>query len=366
MSNPYSSYKLLKHPDRLKLWKQGSPSPILIDLDLTNRCNNKCPLCVGSLNKDNTFIPLEKAKEIILQLKEVGAKAITFGSSTGDPTCHPNLAELIRFVKSKGIEVGFQTNGFEISDDLADAVVSSCTWARVSLDAGTPEVYKKTHGMEPEAWEQVITNLRKMANLRKEKKSKITLGVSFLIGPHTVLDMFSATKLAKEIGLDYIRFRPFFSFDNTKNLVGNAISKIPEELEKAKELQTENFSVSYAEDRCSEDAVTKKRVYSECYVQNFTVSIAPNLKVYPCCILKNNPKYEIGDLNKNSFQEIWNSEKRKEVYKKTSFADCPYPCMLEKHNELLHTLKSDKLADKMRILDLVLAGSEPVMHENFL
>jgi len=360
--NNYSNYKLLKHPERLKLWKEGKFMPILVDLELTNKCNHKCPLCVGSLNKDNAMIPLEKAKQIIFQLKEAGVKAIGLGGSKGDPTCHPHLAEIISEIKSYNIDVGVNTNGYEISQQLAESIIDCCTWVRISMDADSPEIYKKTHGMDESAFNQMLNNLRTLVALRKEKKSKIAIGVSYLIGPHTISGMFNASRIAKEIGVDYIRFRPFFNFENTASLIGNAISQIPAELKKCKEVESKEFSVSYSEDRCSSDSLTKKRPYSECYVQNFTISIAPDLKVYPCCILKNNPKYLIGDLSSGNFKEIWEGEKRKEIYKKTKFSDCPYPCMLEKHNEVLHMLKSQ---DPL-IIDLLLASSENITHQNFL
>lgn len=342
MEDVYSQNKLLKHLDRLDSWeKTGFVYPILVDFELTNKCNNRCPLCTGPRDKDVTTMDIEKAKRVIVQLKEIGVKAITLGGIKGDPSCHPNLEEIIRYIKQNNMEVSLVTNGYQLPEKVINAVVDCCTWVRVSLDASNPEAYKKTHGMNEEAFYQVIENLKKLVSRKKELNQDITIGVSYLIGPPTINGIYDATEIAKNIGVNYIRFRPFFMWESKKELAVKKYETMMEDINRAQKLNEENFIVSYAEDRCTTVQTEKKRPYNECYAHNFVTSISPDLKVYPCCILKNNPKYLFGDLNEKTFKEIWESERRKAVIKSINFSDCPYPCMLEKHNEFLWNLKKN-------------------------
>ena len=335
---PYSQNKLLKHLDRLSMFeKNGFAYPILVDFNLTNICNNRCPLCVSSESRDKTTVSFEDAKYVINQLKEVDVKALYFAGG-GDPTCHPNLEQIIRFVKDNEMEVAVCTNGCRMPEGVVEAIVSCCSWMRISLDADNPEIYKKTHGMDERIFNQVLNNMSALAEKRRETKSDVVLGVTYLLGPHTIPGIYNAAKLVRERGMDYLRFRPFFEWNGKKEneIDGEAMFK---ELRRCKELENEDFSVSYPEERVESMTTVKTARYKECYVPHLIAAINTNLKLYPCCILRNNEKYCLGDLNKQSFKEIWTSEKRKRVHELINLQDCPHPCQYDPHNEILHVIK---------------------------
>ena len=337
--NIYSQYKLLNHLDRLNNWKKGRiVFPILVDFNLTNRCNNKCPLCT-SQKKDNTTITLQDAKNIILQLAEIDVKAIGYGGG-GEPTCHPKLEEIMRFTKKNCVEVALCTNGYRLSEGVMDAVIDCCSWARISLDADGPEVYLKTHGMPEVAFNKVVENMSKLVEKKKKTKSGVVLGISYLLGSETISGVYNAAKLCKEIGFDHIRFRPFFIWENNKEIKLDKEFTY-RELRKCEGLKDNKFSISYPKDRLEAIVGERKRTYNTCHVHHFNTTITPDMKIYPCCMLENNAKYPLGDLKEKSFKEIWESEERKEAYRRINLQDCPNPCMLEKHNELLDAIVRD-------------------------
>jgi len=338
--NLYSQYKLLKHLDRLSMWKKGEiVYPILVGFNLTNICNNRCQLCT-SQRKDRTTISFEDAKDIIQQLKEVDVKSVYLAGG-GDPTCHPNLEEIVRFIKDKDMEVAVCTNGYKLSEGTIDAIVNCCSWMRISLDADGPEIYKKTHGMRAEAFSKVVGNMSKLIKKRKEIKSEIIIGATYLIGQHTLPGIYNAAKLCKDMGIDYIRFRPFFNWKINNRLKEKSAKVLLDKLERCKELESENFSVSYPEDRCEAAIKGRARNYKKCRVHHFNTLITPDSKIYPCCMLEDNEKYCLGDLKEKSFKEIWQSERRKKAYQQIDLNDCPNPCMLEKHNEILNAVMSE-------------------------
>jgi GTP 3',8-cyclase len=347
----YNENKLIKHLDRLNAWEKGELFyPVLVDFDLTDKCNNRCPLCSGDFRKQGTtFVEIDRGKNIITDLGKLGIKGVAFGGVNGDPSCHPDLAMFIEFVKKNGMDVALTTNGFQLSDEIIKSSVKNCTWIRISLDADCPDTYKKTHGMKPGDFYQTVNNIRRLANAKKEFGGDVTIGVSYLLGKHTISGAYNATKLCKEIGVDHIRFRPFFIFKD-KNIFNYGDSKIfLKEMEKCKSLEDDNFKVSYSEERCEALGGCKKREFYECFVSNFITFISSDLKVYVCCLLKDNKKYCLGDLKEKSFDEIWSSENRKKIIKSVNLAcNCAYPCMHEKHNEFLWNLK------------------QPILHKNFL
>lgn len=367
MADMHSPYKLLKHLDNVLMWKrQGYTFPVFIDLDITNKCNNKCPLCVTSLishqKKNNVSLSLEKAKDIITQLSDVGVRAITFAGG-GDPSCHLNFDELIEFVKYKGMDIALFTNAYELSDKGIESIVKCCTWMRISLDADSPEIYKKTHGMDALEFNHVLSNINKIVKKRKETGSNIVIGACYLIGPHTIDGIYNATKLCKDMGLDYIRLRPFFEWEGKIDKMKDS-GKLIKEIERCKEFESKNFGVSYPQYRCSPE--NKERVFSQCYVPHFITSVTADAKVYPCCAFKNNEEYCLGDLNKNSFKEIWLSERRKNVHELIDLKKCPTHCQFEDHGKLLWAIKNNKLYGGMTLEDMLGSIFEPIQHSNFL
>ena len=57
------------------------------------------------------------------------------------------------------------------------------------------------------------------------------------------------------------------------------------------------------------------RNYQKCYGQQFAAVIAADARVYVCCHMRGFDKYCIGDLKKNTFKEIWNSNKMRNFRK---------------------------------------------------
>lgn len=391
--NLQSKYKLLNHLDRVLEWERsGTTYPILVNLTLTNSCSHRCPLCTSRDFLDTRTMTLEQAKDIILQLKAVGVRAMGLGGG-GDPTCHPHLKEVIEFIAQNDIEVSLTTNGQLLNDGLIDTIIKHCTWIRVSLDADGPPMFKRMHGMDEASFNRVVENIGKLVQTKRNLDSDIVLGVTYLIGPHTVEGVYKATALAKKLGVDYIRIRPFFTWDDAKKNITEDMPAIQtlstkrdgsqrafppkavreakaeeifKELERCKELEEEHFSVSYPQDRFQTIHGQPKRIHKRCYVHHFTTVISADGRLYPCCMLENNAKYCLGNLNEKSFREIWLSDERKKAYNRIDFRDCPNPCMLEKHNELLWAVKYGEGPDGISLKDALYATKEPQLHANFL
>lgn len=334
----YSRNKLLHHLDRLASWVRDEPTPpIMVDFDLTNKCNNRCPRCCTQ-QKDDISVDFETAKEVILQFKNAGLRSIIFAGG-GEPSCHPNLEQLLKFVKENGMDVGVHTNGYELSDSLVKSVVDYCTWIRISLDADCPETYRKTHGMGPEAFFQVAEKIKRIAARRNSVKSDLVVGTGYLLGRHTIGGIYSAARLVRDLGADNIRFRPF-ACNGVVEFNDHQIKEMQQQLEKAKGLETPNFSVSYPQDRCETMINGRKGDYNDCHVPHFIFSVSADLKLYSCCRLKHDDSHCFGDLKKQTFEEIWSSKNRQEVYDRINInRDCPNPCMYEEHNEILHLIR---------------------------
>jgi MoaA/NifB/PqqE/SkfB family radical SAM enzyme len=107
------------------------------------RCNLACTYC-NEFDKVSDPVPIEEMRRRIDHLKRLGTNVVTI--SGGEPLLHPQLDELIRYIRSRGILAGLITNGYLLTEkriqQLNDAGLDHL---QISIDNVQPdEVSKKS------------------------------------------------------------------------------------------------------------------------------------------------------------------------------------------------------------------------------
>ena len=100
-----------------------------VDIHLGYRCNNNCVHCIVAGVREKliregkpTDRTTDEIKDIIDKAARDGADKISF--TGGETTIRPDFAELLSYVKEKGIKLGLQTNGRAFSmQEFADKVM---------------------------------------------------------------------------------------------------------------------------------------------------------------------------------------------------------------------------------------------------
>lgn len=336
--NQFGSDKILKHLERVAEWqKTGISRPITYELDMTNICNSKCPYCFGfnSDKESRASLTLKEAKNIIAQIKSYGGKGITF-TGGGDPLCNKATLEAVSFAKKIGLDIGFITNGILLNDRDIDCLVNNCTWIRISLDAGTPQSYRTTHGMNGDTFHKVVSNLKKMTSVKKKRCLPVTIGAGFLTFEATSADMERFVLISRKAGVDYAQFRPLLKKPGHREINNRSNAEILKNIEHCMRYSNSKFKVLCSVHKYeSMKNKTTLREYGECYGHNFAAVVSANKKMYICCHMRGIDKYCIGDLGKDSLKVIWRSQKRKKAVRGISFADCPLLCRCDGFNTML-------------------------------
>ena len=126
----------------------------VVDMHITGRCNMKCPFCCGTMIPGAGPSPHEFI-EVVDRLCRLGCKTLVF--TGGEPLLRPDIGELLRLAKMKGLETYLSTNGLllkERYDELKDNV--DCIG--LPLDGSSPEVLRKM-GRDPQAFKCVLSFL---------------------------------------------------------------------------------------------------------------------------------------------------------------------------------------------------------------
>ena len=117
--------------------------PFLVHIIPMRRCNLDCGYC----NEYDDFskpVPLEEMKKRLDILAGMGTSIITI--SGGEPLLHPEIEEVIRHMRKRGLIAGMITNGFLLSKErIAELNEAGLEHLQISIDNVTPdEVSKKS------------------------------------------------------------------------------------------------------------------------------------------------------------------------------------------------------------------------------
>lgn len=143
------------------------PSVPPISLELTSKCNLKCPYCANSqLTRPQAFIAWTLLEKIVDDCAQAGYNIAAL-HGTGEPMLWKRLEDVIRLIKLKGAGDGsFATNGTLLTrkrvEKLLDAGLRDL---RISLDSLDPQIYAATRGGKVE---KVIKNIQTLIEMAPE------------------------------------------------------------------------------------------------------------------------------------------------------------------------------------------------------
>lgn len=346
----FNPMKVLNHWETLNAILEGwNPPPVSCEIDLSNRCNHNCIWCMYEdfKKEKNVTLPTKMVMKLIDDLAEMGTKSVTF-TGGGEPLMSPDIVPALYKAKNLGLEVGLVTNGGLMAPEISKAIVETCNFVRISLDAATPKIHNETHRPADrieDNFDGIVQNIKTLVNMRKSWETDLTIGVAFLVHPLNYFEINDAAELSKKIGVDYIQIRPVYI--PNKEILIMKWEHVKELMELSMGLTDDKFKVFPILHRFDEMAKVD-RTFSRCRGHALLGVVGADSNVYLCCQLRGNPEFSFGSLEKESFFEIWHNGDRQETIKRINVEKCP-PCRYTKYNELL-----DYLSDKERA------------HKNFL
>jgi len=317
---PIGSYKILSCYEKIKTILKGNmPIPRTLEFFISDRCNHNCPGCHSkSLHHSKyDFLNVKIAKRVVDEAAKMGVEGIEI-SGGGEPLMHPNIIDFIEFIHSKKIKCGLFTNGTLITNKMLPAL-SKLLFIRFALDSGLPSTYKETHGVDQ--FFKLIENIQKIVDYKKKNKSIVTIGAKFLISKANKYEIIKATKLAKNLKLDYIQFKPLRNSPKV-HLNGPEIQNAKSQIKKAQDLETNDFKVI--------GGIEKSHINQKCILNPIHPVIDASGNVYLCAFWQHRTKTHcIGNIKKQSFEKVWYSEKHRKAflendYEQCNFFDCPF------------------------------------------
>jgi len=355
--NVFSPNKLFSHMDRMHDWWQGKRIyPITMELSPSSVCNHYCTWCMHGayfgkhrgdekIDKpypDSSIMPFSFYRTLVDELVEVGAKAMIF-SGSGEPFVNREFPKFIEYTAKSGMDVAVITNGSLMDDEGIEMTARYVSWMRISLDSGTAAGRMRIHRTPEKDWENTLENMRRVANAKKAEKSSLHLGSQIVVCPENWEEIDQCAQVSKECGMDYLQIKPAVLHPMSSNkqyeeeFFKRALATIYET--KAR-YEDESFRVFVKDDQFAGvlAADYEKGHYRKCYADFFPI-IEANKLVYYCSQTRGLPQFAIGDLSKNTFKEIWESEHRKLVNDCIDVMKCQPICRCHQVNKTLWSIR---------------------------
>ena len=336
------SHKLIYHPDAVARWLKGENIyPIELEVGLTNACNHRCVFCAVDYT---SYQPVKiESQRLIDNLEELaprGLKSVIYAGE-GEPLIHKDAPNIINKTKSLGIDAAMSTNGVFLTPEVSRECLKSLTWIRFSTAGITDATYDKIQRGKSGDLSKVLFNMEEAVRVKIEQKLKTTLGVQLLLLPDNKNEIIQMGKELKRIGVDYFTIKPFSQHPQSQQILQVDYSEMLELEKEVKELQTENYKVYFRAH--SMKKLKCKRCYRHCWALPFMVYMDAKGNLWPCIVFMGKDELKYGNINENTFVEIWEGSYRKKIVDYFMNMDleknCRELCRLDEMNQYLEELK---------------------------
>ena len=252
-----------------------------IYIEITNNCNLKCSFC-SEVKRKRRFMTPEEFENILIKIKDY--TDYIYLHIKGEPLLHPNIIEFLRLADKYNLKVNLTTNGTlfskvakELSECNSLRKINFSLHSENSLDNYCEEIFKNVELLKDKI---IIYRLWTLKNNQLDSKSQ------------EIVD-----KIRKYYNLPQETVDKIYTSNNIKIKSTIYVDK---------------------DNEFSWPEVTTHKSSGYCYALKTQIGILVDGTVVPCC-LDSNGVVNLGNIFKESLEEIINSEKY--ISLKKSFQD---------------------------------------------
>ncbi|MBF0187982.1 MAG: radical SAM protein [Magnetococcales bacterium] len=304
----HNGHKLLYHLPRVVRWQKGERIPPLhVELGTGPKCNSGCVYCFTSFQQKKAGRLMDR-QTLLHVMEACGRGQVRSVAILGDgePTLHPDLAEAVALGAQQGLDIGMGSNGILLDEALARRLLPHLVWIRFTVSAATAETYQKVHQGQPGEFEQVIDNMRRAVEIKRQEGLAVTIGSQTILTPENLPEVVVAAQLNRSLGVDYLALKQAsLSPQNAFHIDYETYEAAKPLLEEAESFGTEQFKVMVSWNKLLSHG---KKGYGKCRGWMFLWHVVGSGDVYPCSELVGREEYHLGNLGRQSVQEILESD----------------------------------------------------------
>ncbi|OGY53742.1 MAG: hypothetical protein A3A24_00160 [Candidatus Buchananbacteria bacterium RIFCSPLOWO2_01_FULL_46_12] len=275
-------------------------SPVLVDFQITGKCNLACPHCYAQASSQGRHVPLKDIILVLEQCRQAGVLEVALGG--GEPTIHPDFAKILKIATKKGLVVNLATNGKTMTKSLARQLANYCGAVALSLEFINAE-FKKRRGYD---FAKFLNSVKLIKDSGLRLVFQITVSAQNLDKLESIVKFLSPYQpygvvflTYKPVGRGEFFDSPLFNIKSRRILARlNQCFKI---------LQQHQVKIGY--DCClgnlitGIDRETGGEIYG-CSALRESVAVDTGLNVLPCSFIKGG---RLGNLKEQNLLTIWHN-----------------------------------------------------------
>ncbi|MCO4781850.1 MAG: radical SAM protein [Candidatus Cloacimonetes bacterium] len=119
-------------------------SPVMLNIEPTNKCNLKCVMCPrDQMTRPLGTMSIQDYKKLMIQAQDAGVTEITL-NGYGEPFITQEVYEMVSLAKEFGFNIKINTNGHYLTEDRIIKLLQDPPHVlSISLDGATKEVYER-------------------------------------------------------------------------------------------------------------------------------------------------------------------------------------------------------------------------------
>lgn len=313
--------------------------PYKFFLETTQKCNLRCIMCdVDRYSSEKKDFPLElfyKIKPLLKQAEEVNFYYF------GEPTLSENLLIFLDETKEYSFLPKIFTNGTILNEEIINAFDKRGVFVNISLESATPKIYEMIR--RGASFEEFVCNIKKyVAKYNDRSNDRFHIRLSCTIAIDNISEVINVIEFAKKVGIRDIFIGAIDNWIKSNRHLVCDDKKAAFYFNKGKEL-ADKYKIRFSCPRKIGDFIVENNnnwrdfelpidKYSNEYLEAFNPNPTTEDCGYPwiqtifrangdvcsCC----QGRHIMGNLYKNSFDEIWNGEKYQALRAQTNFKHC--------------------------------------------
>lgn len=278
---------------------------------VTYRCNARCTMC------NRYKAPSKPEEEISLEIIKKLPPMYFTNITGGEPFIRQDLPDIVRELYKKSDRIVISTNGF-----FTDRIIKLCEefpniGIRISIE-GLEQTNNEIRGL-PDGFNRGYTTLKKLVEMKHPD-----VGFGMTVQDKNAPDLVPLYKKSEELGMEFATasLHNSFYFVEAKNIIHDRLMVAQNFEDLINELLNSNSPKKWFRAYFNHGLINyifgQKRLLP-CDMSFDTFFIDPYGDVMPCNGTKD--KEVMGNLNNQTWDELWNSKQADEVRKKVRCCD---------------------------------------------